>query len=98
MPKLELTEEQVKKIANLAKIAISEKETAIFKQQLSSILEFIDLLNEVDTTKTKPLSQSTGLENVFREDEIKPGLSQEEALSNAPATHHGYFKTKAVFE
>ena len=98
MTKQKLTEEEVKKIADLAKIALNEKEIVVFKEQLSSILEFVDSLNETNTAQIEPLSQSTDLKNVFRNDEIKPGLSQKQALANAPVAYNGYFKTKAVFE
>ena len=64
-----LTDKEVKHIANLARIKISEKEGEGLKKDLSSILEYIEKLNEVDTTGVEPLYQTTGLVNSFRSDE-----------------------------
>ena len=93
-----LDEKDVKHIADLARLPLSEEEVQKFKGQLSSTLEYIEQLNQVDTSKVTFPPQITGLENVWREDEVKPSLSQEEALSNAPKTHKGYFVVKAIFE
>ncbi len=96
MPKL--TSEQVKHVAELARIGLDEKETERFKDQLSAILDFVSKLQEIDTSKTQPLSQTTGLKNVFREDLVKPSLPQEKVLLNAPEKYNGYFKVKPVFD
>ena len=93
-----LDEKDVKHIADLARLPLSEEEVQKFKGQLSSTLEYIEQLNQVDTSTVTFPPQITGLENVWREDEVKPSLSQEEALSNAPKTHKGYFVVKAIFE
>lgn len=93
-----LTEDQVKRVAKLAHIGLTEKEIEEFRGQLSAILDFVSKLQEVDTTNVKPLSQTTGLENVFRQDVVKPSFSQEQALANAPDQHKGYFKTKSIKE
>lgn len=95
---VKLTSEEVRHVANLAKLGLSEEDTAKFQKQLSSILDFVSALNEVDTKDVIPTSQVTGLENVFREDEVKPSLSQEEVLSNAPDKYKGYFRVKKVLE
>ena len=96
---MELTTHQVQHIAELAKLNLSNEEVAKFQKQLSSILEYVELLNEVDTENVEPTAQTTGLENVYRED--KPSkdqcLTQEELLSNAPEKQDGHIKTKAVF-
>lgn len=92
----ELTEEEVRHVAKLAQLGLSEEETEKFRKQLSTILEFVSELQELDTKNTEPLSQTTGLKNVFREDEIRPSLTQEEALANAKERHKGYFKVKAI--
>ncbi len=93
-----LSPEQVKKVADLANIDLSEDELKKFQSQLSSILEFVSKLEQVKTAKVAPLSQTTGLKNVFREDKITPSLSQKQVLKNAPQSHNGYFKTKPIFE
>ncbi len=92
-----LTRKQVEHVAELAHIGLTEKEIEKFREQLSAILDFVSKLEEVDTAKTKVLSQTTGLKNVFRQDIIKPCFTQEQALINAPDQYKGYFKTKPVF-
>jgi len=93
-----LSREQVLHIAKLANLTLTEKEVKKFKKDLSDILAYIDVLNELDTSKVKPTSQVTGLKNVFREDKESRCLSQEEALVGAKVKHQGYFKVKAIFE
>ncbi|MBI4358977.1 MAG: Asp-tRNA(Asn)/Glu-tRNA(Gln) amidotransferase subunit GatC [Candidatus Nealsonbacteria bacterium] len=95
---MELTIEEVKHVARLGRIGLTEKELEKFQNQLSSILDFVSQLQKVDTAKTKPLSQTTGLKNVWREDVVTPSLSQDEALQNAPEKFKGYFKTKATLK
>ncbi|MDP2930059.1 MAG: Asp-tRNA(Asn)/Glu-tRNA(Gln) amidotransferase subunit GatC [bacterium] len=97
MPK-NLDQKDVRYVANLAHIGLSENELEKFQSQLSSILEFVSKLEKVKTDKIAPLNQTTGLKNVFREDEIAPSLSQEQVLKNSPGSHNGYFKTKPVFK
>ena len=98
MKKSKLTKAEVKHIAKLAQLDLTEKEIKKFQKQLSEILDYIGILNELDTKKVKPTSQVTGLENVFREDKPTPSLSQEEVLSGTKKTHNGMFKIKAIFE
>ena len=93
-----LTAKEVKHVARLARIGLSEKEVEKFRDQLSAILDFVEKLQEVNTAKIKALSQTTGLKNVFRQDIVTPSLSQNQALKNAPKKFKGYFKTKAVFD
>ncbi len=90
-----LNKEKIKHIAKLAQLDLSEKEVAKFQKQLSSILEYIKLLDNVDTDKVEPTAQTTGLKNVSSEDEPQEGqcLRQEEALSNAPEKQDGLVKT-----
>ncbi len=96
---MKLTKKQTQHISNLAELNLSNEEIAKFQKQLSSILEYVDLLDEVDTENVKTTAQTTGLKNSYRED--KPSkdqcLTQEETLSNAPEKQDGHIKTKAVF-
>ena len=92
-----LTRKEVEHVAGLAKIGLSDEETEKFRGQLEEILEFVSRLQEVETKNVKPLNQTTGLKNVWREDEVKPSLSPAEALSNAPDQKNGYFKVKPIF-
>ena len=69
-----------------------------FQKQLSSILEYVELLNEIDISKVEPTAQTTGLKNVYREDKPQKGegLTQTETLKNAPEKQDGHIKAKAV--
>ena len=82
MAKSKISREEVKKIAKLAGLKLAENEAEKFQKQLSDVLDYVAVLDELDTTKVKPTSQVTGLENIIRADETEPSLSQEEALSN----------------
>jgi len=95
---MKLTEEEVKHVARLANLCLTEDKIEKFSSQLNDILNFVKKLDEANTGNVFPLSNVTGRKNIFREDEIKPSLSQEQALSNAPRKNKGYFKVKAIFE
>ncbi len=88
----------VNHIAKLANLTLEKDEVEKFQKQLSEVLDYISRLNELNTTDIEPTSQVTGLENVTRDDKIKPSLTQEEALSNAASQHNGLFRVKGVFE
>ncbi len=88
----------IRHIAKLANLQIEESEQEKFSTQLSSVLDYIGKLNELDTTTVEPTSQVTGLENVLREDETETSLTQEEALSQAKNTHNGLFIVKGLLE
>ncbi|MDP2638215.1 MAG: Asp-tRNA(Asn)/Glu-tRNA(Gln) amidotransferase subunit GatC [Candidatus Levybacteria bacterium] len=85
-------------IAKLANLPLKPDEKEKFGKQLSETLTYVEKLNSIDTKGTEPTSQVTGLENVTREDEAKPSLTQEEALSNAKSHYNGLFKVKAVLD
>lgn len=65
-----LTKKEVLHVAKLSKLSLKDKDIDKFSTQLSNILEYINLLNEVDVTNVEPTAQTTGLTNVFRKDEI----------------------------
>ncbi len=88
----------VKKVATLANLTLTSEEESKFEKQLSDILQYVEKLNEVDTKGIEPTAQVTGLENITREDESTPSLSQEEALSGTENKHNGMFKVKAILE
>lgn len=93
-----LTTQQVKHIADLAKISLNSQEIALFKKQLGEILTYIDKLKEVKTENIEPTSQVTGLENVTREDTVEEGLPKNGALSGGKSVYQDMFKVKRVFE
>jgi aspartyl-tRNA(Asn)/glutamyl-tRNA(Gln) amidotransferase subunit C len=90
--------EEVRKIANLVKLALSSEEIEKFQVTIPQTLEAIDVLGELDTSKVSPTSQVTGLTNVYMSDEIKTTLTQALALSNAKEVSRNLFVTEAVFD
>lgn len=98
LPISSLTEEEVRHVAKLAKLSLIPQEVKKFQKQLSEVLEYVAVLNKLDTSKVEPTSQVTGLENILREDKKGSSLSQKEVLSGAKDTHKRMFKIKAIFE
>jgi aspartyl-tRNA(Asn)/glutamyl-tRNA(Gln) amidotransferase subunit C len=88
----------VQRVAKLANLKITPDEETKLEKQLSDALEYIAILDEVDTKDVKPTSQVTGLENVTQEDVARESLSQEQALANTKNNHNGSFKVKAILE
>lgn len=95
---MKLSHEEVKHIALLARLGLTEAEVEKFREQLSNILENFEVLQQVDTTNVAPTAQSIALENVLRDDEVAPSYPQSEILSNAPQEEEGCFKVQAVLE
>jgi len=90
--------QEVEHIAQLAMLNLSPVEKEKFTRQLNLILEYMEQLNQVDTTNVEPMSHPLGLTNVFREDEIVPSLPVEESLKNAPDKSGKYFRVPKVIQ
>ncbi len=95
---VEIRKEQVEHVAKLARLEVSEDEKAMFARQLSAILTYMDQLKEVDTEGVEPTATVLPTENVFREDAVKPSLTQERALANAPDQADGFFRVPKILE
>jgi aspartyl-tRNA(Asn)/glutamyl-tRNA(Gln) amidotransferase subunit C len=93
-----LTTDEVKHIAELAKLNLTDEETARFRDQLSAVLDYAAQLRAVDTSAISPTATVLPLRTVLRADVIKPSLPREELLKNAPAQEAGCFKVPAVME
>lgn len=91
-----LSKDEVLHVAKLAKLDLTSQEIEKFSHQLSDVINYFSELNQVRTDDTEATSQTTGLENVYRSDEIKNSLSQEEAVAGSDKIHNGYFKVKAI--
>jgi len=93
-----LTKADVLHIAKLAKIEINDEEVEKYSKQLSFVVDYFGALSEVDTKNIEPTSQTTGLENVFRADDINSEncLTQEEAISGSDKIYNGYFKVGEI--
>ena len=89
--------DNVKKLASLSALQVSDEEVVRLQSELQNILKFVEQLDAVDTTGVEPTYQVTGLQNVWRDDEIIDyGLSREQLLKNAPDEHDGQIKVKRV--
>jgi aspartyl-tRNA(Asn)/glutamyl-tRNA(Gln) amidotransferase subunit C len=95
---VKITREEVVHVADLAKLNISEDEIGLYTEQLNAILEYAGMLNSLDTKDIIPTAHVLPLKNVFREDEIRPCLSRDEALANAPKVEEGMFRVPRVIE
>lgn len=84
-------DEEVRHVAGLARIDLDDEEVALFAEQFADILESFEALEEVPEVEREP-----ELANVLRPDEVEAGLSQAEALQNAPSTEDGYFRGPPV--
>jgi aspartyl-tRNA(Asn)/glutamyl-tRNA(Gln) amidotransferase subunit C len=95
---MKLSREEVKHLALLVRLGLSEEEVERFREQLSQILESFETLQQVDTKDVPPTAHTIALENVLREDQPVPSLQTDQVLANAPDREGDYFKTRAVLE
>ncbi|WP_251554834.1 Asp-tRNA(Asn)/Glu-tRNA(Gln) amidotransferase subunit GatC [Neobacillus muris] len=91
-----ISTDQVKYVANLARLAITEEEAEMFTKQLDEMITFAEQLNELDTENVPPTYHVLDMKNVLRDDVPKPGLPREEVLKNAPDHQDGQFKVPAI--
>ena len=95
---MKLSYEQVKHIAWLARLGLSEEEVEKFSLQLSNILDNFEILKEVDTADVPPATHTIPLQNVIRKDDVADSYPQAEILSNAPKQEGDCFKVQAILE
>ena len=93
---MNVNDELIDKLANLARLQFSTEEKEEIKNDLQKMIGFIDKLNELDTTGVEPLLHMSDNVNVLREDEVKGSVTREEALSNAPIHDEHFFKVPKV--
>jgi aspartyl-tRNA(Asn)/glutamyl-tRNA(Gln) amidotransferase subunit C len=90
--------EQVRKVAKLARLELSEAEVEEFTDQLGAILEYVEKMNELDIADVEPLAHCLPISNVFRTDEVKPSLGTEATLANAPQRDGPFFKVPKILD
>ncbi|MFH0972713.1 MAG: Asp-tRNA(Asn)/Glu-tRNA(Gln) amidotransferase subunit GatC, partial [Patescibacteria group bacterium] len=95
---MKLTKQEVQHIAKLARLDLTDEELKKYGSQLSDVLNYIDLLREVDVKDVEPTAQVTGLENVLREDVVKDWNEKEveAALADAPEKEDRFIKVKRI--
>lgn len=95
---MRLTTDEVKHVARLARLGMSEDETEVMRDQLSNILEQFEALEEVDTGGIEPTGHFADLESVMRDDEVTPSRPKDEVLKNAPRSEGEFIRVRAVLE
>ncbi len=93
-----IDQQEVRRIARLARLALDDDEVAAFARQLTQIIEYVGQLEELDLKGVEPLYHPTGLEDVLRDDTPRDGLSRQQALANAPEVIEGCFRVPAVLD
>jgi aspartyl-tRNA(Asn)/glutamyl-tRNA(Gln) amidotransferase subunit C len=95
---MKISKQEVEHVAKLARLELAEGETDKLIDQLSNILTYVETLNGLDTKGVEPTSHVLDIKNVMRDDVSTPGLSQEQALVNAPEKAAGHFKVPKIIE
>lgn len=93
-----ITKKDVEHVAILARFALSEQETELYASQIAKILAHVEKLGELDTKGIEPTAYAISPKTIFRKDEARPSLPQDEILSNAPEKAKGCFKVPRIIE
>lgn len=88
--------EDVKHVAKLARLELTEKEIEKYSKQLDEIIKYVEQMNEVDTTGVEPMPHPIPVYNVMREDEVKYEQTKEELMANAPFEEDGFFRVPKI--
>ncbi|MGA2324375.1 MAG: Asp-tRNA(Asn)/Glu-tRNA(Gln) amidotransferase subunit GatC [Sedimentisphaerales bacterium] len=89
---------QVKKVAKLARLELSEAEIEEFAGQLNAIIDYVERMNKLNTDGVEPMAHCLPVSNVFRDDIIKESLGTEKTLANAPQSDGPFFKVPKILE
>jgi len=95
---MKISKEEIEHIAVLARLSLSEEEKGLFGPQLSSILDYMEKLNELDTKGIEPTSHVLALSNVMRDDSPRDSLPREAALMNAPSHVDKFYRVPKIIE
>jgi aspartyl-tRNA(Asn)/glutamyl-tRNA(Gln) amidotransferase subunit C len=93
---VKITREQIAHVATLARLHLDDAAVELYTKQLGDILTYMDTLNRLDTRGVPPTSHAIFIKNVFRDDEVKPSIPVERALTNAPRSERGSFVVPKV--
>lgn len=95
---MKVTEKEVSNVAMLSRLSFSQDEMAEYAEKFSAIIDYMDILQKADTEDVPPTAHALPMQNVFREDVVRPSIDRELALLNAPEKEDGYFKVPRVLE
>lgn len=93
-----LSLEEVQHIAELAKLALTDEEKALMSEQLSDILDYVEMLQAVDTENVAPTYTVLPVDTVLRDDVARPSMPREELLANASKQDEGMFEVEVILE
>lgn len=93
-----IDERQVRHVAVLSRLKLSEDEVATFSRQLSAMLEYVEKLNELDTSDVEPTVHAVPISNVLRDDEPEEPMAVDEALANAPQREGSFYRVPKVLD
>lgn len=85
-------------VAHLARLHLSEDEKQRIQRQLGQVVEYVDQLKALDVDNVEPMAHAVPMQNVFRKDEMRPGLDHEAAMRNAPRERNGQFSVPSIIE
>ncbi|HOW98277.1 MAG TPA: Asp-tRNA(Asn)/Glu-tRNA(Gln) amidotransferase subunit GatC [Kiritimatiellia bacterium] len=88
----------VRYVAHLARLHLSDEEAAVFQPQLEQVLGYVRELGALDVEGVEPTAHAFPVQNVFRDDEVRPGLDHEAAMKNAPQERQGQFIVPKIIE
>ena len=91
-----ITKDDVKHVAKLARLTLTEEEIDKYSEQLGNILKYVEQMNEVDTTGIEPMPHAIPITNVMREDVVKYEQNKEELMKNAPYEEDGFFRVPKI--
>ena len=95
---MKITRDQVEHVSHLARLALSDQELDALTGEMDAILDYVEQLNTLDTQDIVPTAHAVPLENAFRKDEVRPGFTTEQALSNAPDATDNAFRVRRIIE
>lgn len=95
---MSVTVEEVRHIADLARLRFSDEEEEQLAEEMNQVLDHMDKLSELDTEDVEPMSHVLDISNVYRDDEAEQRITREEALKNAPHADHQYFRVPKVID
>ena len=93
---MKISQQEVEHVAHLARLHLSPEELRTMTTQLDMILSYVAKLDELDTSSVEPTTHALSVTNAFRQDEVKPSLTQREALANAPEHDEAFFVVPRV--
>ena len=95
---MRIDEAEVRKVAKLSRLDLTDQEIAAFTGQLGAILDYVNKMNQLDTKDVEPLAHCLAITNCLREDIVRPSLGVDAALANAPDRDEDFFKVPKILD